>query len=125
MSRLYFGNYKDEALDASISSIRISIVNIFIKLRTTLTRWRKALSIMLCKSPCKTHISKLRAVFLLEADFNDLYKIMFNHRILPCLEQHNIIPIEIVDGRKCQDVIHVVVNKKLIEDIYNQVKAPY
>ena len=79
---------------------------------------------MLQKYPCKILVSKLRAILLLEADFNALHKIIFNQRILPALEQHNFIPMEIVSGRKDQATIHVAINKKLISDIFNQVKTP-
>ena len=77
---------------------------------------------MLEKSPCKILVSKMRAIILFEAYFNDLYKIIFNQRILLALEKYNLIPMEIVDGRKSPDVIHVAINKKLISDISDQVK---
>ena len=61
---------------------------------------------------------------LLEADFNALHKIIVNGRILPILEKNDLIPAEILGGRRSQSTIHVALNKKLIADITNQIKTP-
>ena len=79
---------------------------------------------MLEKSPGKILVEKLQAILLLEADFNVLYKIIFNGRILPTLERNNIIPSEIIGGRRSQSTLHVALNKKFIADISNQIKSP-
>ena len=78
---------------------------------------------MLEKSPCKIHVSTLRAIFLLEADLNSLHKIILNQNIILALEQCNLIPTEIVGGRKGQATIHNAINTKLTSDISNKVKA--
>ena len=75
------------------------------------------------KAPGKILVSKLRAILLLEAGFNALYKIIFNCRILPALEREDLIPSEIMGGRRSQSTLHVALNKKLIADIDNQVKS--
>ena len=41
---------------------------------------------MLEKSSGNTNVIKLRAIFLLEANFNTLYKIIFNSRLILELE---------------------------------------
>ena len=69
-------------------------------------------------------MSKLRAILLLEADFNAANKIIFNSRMIPKLEENNLIPQEIVGGRRNQSAIQVAINKKLITDIANQTKRP-
>ena len=71
----------------------------------------------------KILVEKLRAMLLLEADFNALHKIIFNGRILPTLERNNVIPSEIIGERKSQSAIHDALNKKLITDISNQIKS--
>ena len=55
---------------------------------------------MLKKAPGNIDIKKLRVILLLEADFNIVYKIIFNKRIMPRLEEANTIPYEIIGGRK-------------------------
>ena len=54
---------------------------------------------MLKKAPRKINVSKLYAILLLEADFNTLYKIIFNIRILPTLECDRLILDEIIGER--------------------------
>ena len=51
------------------------------------------------KAPENIDIKKLRAILLLEADFNTVHKIIFNGRIMPRLEESNIIPNKIIYGR--------------------------
>ena len=74
---------------------------------------------MLEKASRKTLVSKLRAILLLEADFNALYNIIFNCRMLPALERKNLMLSEIIGGRRRQSDLHVALNKKLIADIAN------
>ena len=54
---------------------------------------------MLEKAPGKINVSKLYAFLLLEVDFNVIHKIIFNMRILPSLEQDQLIPDKIIGGR--------------------------
>ena len=48
-----------------------------------LDRWIRGVSIMLEKKPNEIAVSKLRAILLLEADFNTVNKIIFNTRLIP------------------------------------------
>ena len=65
-------------------------------------------------------MSKLRAILLLEVDFNALNKIVFNNWTLPTLESTKAIPYKVIRGRRGQSLIHVVLNKKLVCNISNQ-----
>ena len=51
---------------------------------------------MLEKSKENIHVSKLRAILLLEADFNTLNKIVFNNRALPAIKASKIILLEVI-----------------------------
>ena len=62
----------------SLSHVKCELVQLAVKNTTPLDRWRNRVSIMLEKSEGNVHISKLRAILLLEADFNALNKIVFN-----------------------------------------------
>ena len=124
ISGLHFGHYKVQATDPTLAAIRCAIINLCIRNGIPLQRWLRGLSVMLEKSPGKILVEKLRATLLLEADFNALHKIVFNGRILPTLEKNNMIPSEIIGGRKSQSALHVALNKKLIADISNQIKSP-
>ena len=79
---------------------------------------------MLEKSPGNFRVEKLRAVLLLEADFNGLHKINFNGRLMPRLEATSSIPQKIIGGRRSQVATHLALSKKLIADISNIRKVP-
>ena len=74
---------------------------------------------MLEKSPGNLRVDKLRAILLLEADYNGLHKINFNGRLMPMLEATSSIPHEIIGDRRSQAATHLDLNKKLIADISN------
>ena len=79
---------------------------------------------MLEKVAGNIDVQKLRAILLLEADFNALHKIVFNNRLIPKLEETETISIEIIGGRRSQAATHLILNKKLIADIANVRKLP-
>ena len=54
---------------------------------------------MLEKVVGNVQVQKLRAILLLEVDFNTMYKIIFNNRLMPNIEAMNAILIEIIGGR--------------------------
>ena len=55
---------------------------------------------MLEKEKGNINVKKLRAILLLEADFNGLNKIIYNSRVIPELEKREEIPFEVVRGRR-------------------------
>ena len=99
--------------------MKYRLVNIAVRNRLLLKRWTKEVSVMLEKSLGNTNIQKLRVILLLEVDFNMLYKIVFNSRIMLVLENTSVIPYKIIGERRTQSAIHLVLNKKLQADIAN------
>ena len=79
----------------------------------------KEVSVILEKFLGNMNVQKLRVILLLKADFNTLYKIVFNGRIMPALEKASMIPCEIIGKRRTQLAIHLVLNKKLLVDRSN------
>ena len=79
---------------------------------------------MLEKVAGNINVQKLRAILLLEADFNAMHKIIFNNQLMPRIEADNVIPIEVIGGRRSQAVTYLALNKKLIADIANVRKLP-
>ena len=100
ISGLHFGHYKAMSQDCNLSCIKSTLVNLAIKNSIPLSRWLKGVSIMLEKKENLHLVSKLRAILLLEADFNAANKIIFNSRMIPSLERNNLIPQEIAGGRR-------------------------
>ena len=69
-------------------------------------------------------IAKLRAVLLLESDFNGMIKIIYNSRMLPSLETCREISYEVIKGRKVNYSQRAALNKKLVTNIGNQTRRP-
>ena len=97
-SGLHYGHYKAHALMSELAVIKCRLVNLALTNGVPLARWSKGVSVMLEKSPGSINVQKLRAILLLEADFNAIHKIIFNRRVMPRLEVHNDIPCEITGG---------------------------
>ena len=79
-----------------MSLVKCSLVNIEIANQRLLNRWRNSVSIMLEKLRGYIDIEKLRAIFLLEADYNELNKMVFNNRVMLSLKSNNSIPFKII-----------------------------
>ena len=77
---------------------------------------------MLEKSKGVILVSKLRAILLLESDFNGLNKIIFNRRVILKLEEKRVIPCKIIEGRRGKLLQHIALNKKLVCNISNYSK---
>ena len=108
----------------AIAEIKCKLVNLAIKSGQPLKRWIKGVSVMLEKVAGNINVQKLRAILLLEADFNALHKIVFNNRLIPKLEEADAIPVKIIGGRRAQAATHLSLSKKLIADIANVRKVP-
>ena len=87
-----------------------------------LLRWIKGVLVMLEKSAGDVNVQKLRAILLLEADFNAIHKIIFNSRLILSIKAANAIPMEVIGGRRSQAATHLALDKKLIADIANMRK---
>ena len=70
------------------------------------------MSVILSKAPGNVLVGKLRALLLIEADYNALHKINFNGRLILSLEASSDIPQEIIGGRKSQAATHIALSKK-------------
>ena len=78
---------------------------------------------MLEKIAGVAYITKLRAILLLEADFNFHNKLIFGSRMLDLARQHDLVPEEIYNekGRTAEDAI---LQQVLMYDIARVTKRP-
>ena len=107
-SGLYFGYYKAINRAHKIVLYKVELVNLAILNKTPLDRWLNRVSIILLKKTANISVTKLRAMLLLEADYNTMNKIIFNTRLTPILEEWNMIPRKIIGGRRGILVMQVV-----------------
>ena len=64
-----------------------------------LEKWSRGLSVMLEKTLGVTLVTKLRAILLMEADFNATNKIVYGNLMFTNARKHNLISEEIFSAR--------------------------
>lgn len=122
-SGLHFGHYVSGADSDMISDVHALKTSIALHNGIALTRWKSGLCVMIEKSPGVKLISKLRAILLMEADFNAANKIIFGQRMMTNVRRYHLMPDEIFSEkqRMAEDGI---LSKTLFYDISRQLKAP-
>ena len=91
---------------------------------TPLVRWESGLSVMLEKTKGVIQVDKLRAILLMEADFNFYNGLMFAKRMMDQAKDNSWIPNELYGGRRNHEAIEVAMNRCLTADISRQRCAP-
>ena len=114
MSRRHFGHYKAAAINDLLSDIHSSLLHVASRNGVFLTRWIKGLSVMLEKLKRNIKVNKLRAILLMEADFNSLNKLIFGHRMIQQCEANNRFPDEIYGSRSGISESEVIVNCRVV-----------
>ena len=93
-SDLHFGLYMANARSHKLSTLHAAKLSLAAKLGITLDRWHNALTVLLEKTFGCILINKLRAICLLEADYNWLMKLIFAKRMMDNARRRGIIPVE-------------------------------
>ena len=119
-SGLHFGHYIAEASSDIISQYHAMKVSLAMG-GIGLTRWSNGLYVMLKKAFGERFVSKLRAIILMEADYNAANKIVFGERIMNNAMKYKLMPDEIFSeqGRMANDG---VLAKILFYDIVRQTR---
>ena len=81
-SRRHFGHYKAAAHSEYLSEVHARMLSLTTKTGTTPERWSKGLSVMLEKIAGVALVTKLRAILLMEADFNFHNRLIFGDRMM-------------------------------------------
>ena len=120
LSGRHFGHYKAAAQHHKLAEIHASIAHIASTTGHCLTRWCKGLTVMLEKEAGNIRVDKLRAILLMEADFNFVNKLLFGHRLVKQIESFNRFPDELYGSRSSLTAILVAINRRLVIDISKQ-----
>ena len=120
LSGRHFGHYKAASHNSGLSEIHASMAHIASHSGLYLSRWCKGLTVMLEKEEGNIRVDKLRAILLMEADFNFLNKLMFGHRLVKQVEKFNRFPDELYGSRSFLSAILVAINRRLTIDIFKQ-----
>ena len=95
VSTLHFGHYISGADSDEISDFHALKTSLALVHGIALDRWSKGLCVMLEKVMGVKLINKLRAILLMEADFNACNKIIYEERMLDQARKHNLVCEEI------------------------------
>ena len=94
-SGLHFGHYKAGAESDLISQFHAMKLSLALRRGIGLERWSRGLSVMLEKMFGVRLVSKLRAILLIEADFNAGNKVVYGERMLDNARKYKLMPEEI------------------------------
>lgn len=124
VSGLHFGHYKAAAQCPLLSEIHALTCQLAYGTGYSLTRWQAGLSVMLEKEKGVIKVDKLRAILLMEADFNFANKLIFGSRMVRGAIQRGELPVECYGSIPEHEAIEVALNRRLILDISRQRRLP-
>jgi hypothetical protein len=122
-SGLHFGHYVVGSASDIISYYHAARVTVVIAHAIQLERWSRGLSVMLEKTLGVTLVTKLRAILLMEADFNATNKIIYGNRMMEKAREYNLMPEEIFSERN-RMADDGTLSKTLFYDLARQARVP-
>jgi len=93
-SGCHFGHYKAAAYDRYLSALHAAKLTLAATTGIPLARWGNGLTVLLEKVFGNIYVDKMRAICLLEADYNWLNKYVFAKRMMDKAFQEDIVPAE-------------------------------
>ena len=123
VSGLHFGHYKVGRLSDIIAHYHAARVTVTLAHAIQLERWSRGLSVMLEKTLGVTLVTKLRAILLMEADFNATNKIVYGDRMMTNARKYKLIPEETF-SEKNRMADNGTLCKTLFYDITRQARVP-
>jgi hypothetical protein len=122
-SGLHFGHYKVGCKSDIITHYHAAQVMVTLANAIHLERWSRGLSVMLEKTLGVMLVLKLRAILLMEADFNSTNKIVYGDRMMQNVRKYNQMPEESF-SKKNRTADNRTLCKTLFCDITRQAQVP-
>ena len=123
-SGLHFGHYKAAAFDAWLSEIQALSIEIAYANGYSYKRWQQGISAMLEKKEGVIKVDKLRAILLMEADFNFANKLIFGNRMMWEATERDEIPDEVFGSIKDREAIEAATCRRLVADLSRMTRTP-
>lgn len=122
-SGLHMGHYKAASYSDFLSRTHALKLSIITRTGSAPDRWARGLNVMLEKVAGIALVTKLRAILLMEADFNYHNKLIFGRRMMDLARKHDMVPGEIYSekGHTSEDAI---LHQVLTYDIARQLRRP-
>ena len=114
-SGLHFGHYKAASFCPDLSLLHAAKLSICARNGVSLARWGRGLTVLLEKILGNVFVHKLRAICLLEADFNWWNKLIFAKRMMQQAIRDGSIPQECF-AKKHSHCNHAVLTKQFFCD---------
>ena len=90
----HFGHYKAITSNPVLVNLHVTNINLAAIRGEPLQRWCEGVNVLLEKIAGNSHIDKLRAICLLEADFNWWLKVIFARRMMSYMSSTGTLPPE-------------------------------
>jgi len=127
-SELHFGLYMASSKSDKLSLLHAAKLTLAAKLGIPLDRWSNGITVLLEKTFGATLIDQLRAICLLEADYNWLMKIIFAKRMMDNAYKKGLIPDEHFTkaGSQASEgaLVKVLMNDRTIESCMSPHLSP-
>jgi hypothetical protein len=109
-SGVHFGHYKASSYDNDLSTLEAAKLSLTAATGIPLARWGTGITVLLEKVPGNIHIEKMRAICLIEADYNYLTKFVFAKQMMNKALDAGIVPADQFAKRGSQANQGVVVS---------------
>jgi len=119
-SGLHFGHYKAAASTPTIAHLHTRFTQLVFMSGMSLSRYQSGLQVILEKKAGAIHVDLLRAILLMEADFNTTMKILIGHRMVCNAIKSRAVPQECFGSLPEHTAIQVSLNRCLVGDISRQ-----
>lgn len=94
LSGRHYSIYKALLAFPFTTNLLVTLINECTEHTFLLSRWKKVLQVMICKTPGNYHIDKLRVIQLLEADLNMYLRLIWGKRLIHNTLKHDLFPQE-------------------------------
>ena len=116
-SGLHFGHYKAATASRYLSTIHAILTTLASISGFAYDRWKCGLRVMLEKIAGVIKVDKLRAILLMEADFNHHNKEIFGRRMIDKAEKDGLLPCDQYGSRNNHRAIEVAFNRLMFFDV--------
>ena len=123
-SGLHFGHWKAAAFDAYLAEVQSVATELAYASGHSYLRWQRGLSVMLEKKKGVIFVNLLRAILLMEADFNFANKLIFGNRMMEWATAQQQLPDEAWGGIKDCSAAEAGTFRVLNNDISRQRRLP-
>ena len=123
-SGLHFSHWKAATRSRWLSEIHALSVEIACSRGYSCSRWQAGLSAMLEKKAGIIQVDKLRAILLMEADFNFANKLIFGSRMMKEAMAQNEIPDELFGSIKNWEAVEAAACRRSVADLSRMMRTP-